>query len=378
MLDVLIAGHVCLDLAPAPPLPSGVEPGRLLEVGPLAVTAGGCVANTGRALARRGLAVGAAAAVGDDALAGVLRELLRREGLARTDLAAVAGSTSYSLVFEPAGLDRCFWHHTGANDHFTGADVAVDTARVLHLGYPPLLPAMLADDGAPIAALFGRARAAGGTTSLDLAVVDPSASAGGVDWRAVYAGVLPLTDVVSPSLDDLTSALGIREPYSPGLVRSLARQLVSLGAAVAAVTAGPHGPYLATASRDRFAAGPVLGRLPSAWWDVDLHVEPPPARVLTTNGAGDASSAGLLAALLAGGGPDEALAAMTSSAAEVLDGRAGGRGKSPVATPSWDRPTRVGDGESGEPSGREGVGEVPAPHGPLGPADRKGGPHAGR
>lgn len=367
MLDVLVAGHVCLDLAPAPPLPAGITPGRLLEVGPMTVTAGGCVANTGRALVRQGLAVGGAAACGDDALAGVLRDLLGREGLARTDLSTAAGSTSYSIVYETAGVDRCFWHHPGANDGFTGADVAVDTAQVLHLGYPPLLPAMLPGDGTPIAALFGRARAAGVTTSLDLAVVDPSAPVGRIDWRAVHAGVLPLTDVVSPSLDDLTSALGIREPYTPRLVRSLARQLVSGGAAVAAVTAGRHGPYLATASRERFAAaGPVLGRLPSAWWDVESHAQPPPTRVLTTNGAGDAASAGLLAALLAGAGPDEALAAMMSSAAAVLDGRA----RSGAMDPGRGASTGRTAAEDPAPNRTDGKAE--------GKTDGKGGPYAGR
>jgi sugar/nucleoside kinase (ribokinase family) len=323
VLDVLVAGHVCLDLTPTAPLPAGAEPGRLLEVGPLAVAAGGCVANTGRALARHGLVVGAAATVGADALGGVLRDLLSREGFARADLATTAaGSTAYSIVFESAGVDRCFWHHAGANDAFTGADVAVAGARVLHLGYPPLLPAVLPGDGAPLRALFARAREAGVTTSLDLAVVDPSAPAGRIDWRALYAAVLPLTDVVSPSLDDLTSALGIAEPYSPGLVRSLAEELLSLGAAVVAITAGGHGPYLATAPGERFAAGgPALAGLPPAWWEVRRHAQPPPTRAVTTNGAGDASTAGLLAALLAGAEPAGALAAMTASAAAVLHGR---------------------------------------------------------
>lgn len=46
---ISVAGHFCVDLVPQ--LHSArVEPGQLIEVGPLDVRLGGCVANTGLAL----------------------------------------------------------------------------------------------------------------------------------------------------------------------------------------------------------------------------------------------------------------------------------------------------------------------------------------
>lgn len=54
MHSVVIAGHVCVDFIPELPEASAVRPGELLEIGPLTVQAGGCVANTGGDLAALG------------------------------------------------------------------------------------------------------------------------------------------------------------------------------------------------------------------------------------------------------------------------------------------------------------------------------------
>ena len=51
MRSVVVAGHVCVDFIPEIPSGAATEPGELLEVGPLTVAAGGCVANTGGDLA---------------------------------------------------------------------------------------------------------------------------------------------------------------------------------------------------------------------------------------------------------------------------------------------------------------------------------------
>ena len=91
-------------------------------------------------LVELGVDVRAQADVGDDPLADVLIALLRARGIDGDGLRRVAGSTSYSLVLQSPGRDRTFWHHVGANAGFDGRDVRFDGERVLHLGYPPLLP----------------------------------------------------------------------------------------------------------------------------------------------------------------------------------------------------------------------------------------------
>lgn len=205
-MTVIVAGHLCVDLTPAFAHEPSLQPGTLVDVGPLGVRLGGAVANTARALRALGVAVTVSAAVGDDALAPIVGEQLLDEGLAHARLHVVEGSaTSYSVVVEAPGRDRTFWHHPGANDAFTGADLDLAGASLLHVGYPSLLQSLSRDAGAALVRLFERARAAGVTTSLDLAVVDPAGPAASVDWMLLLDRVLPLTDVASPSADDLRS-----------------------------------------------------------------------------------------------------------------------------------------------------------------------------
>ena len=51
--DVVVAGHICLDIIPTIPHERiEFEPGRLLQVGPAVLSTGGAVSNTGLALHR--------------------------------------------------------------------------------------------------------------------------------------------------------------------------------------------------------------------------------------------------------------------------------------------------------------------------------------
>jgi sugar/nucleoside kinase (ribokinase family) len=321
--SIALAGHLCLDIQPRLAGSADLTPGRLFEVGPLNIRPGGSVANAGRVLAGLGAAVIPYASVGDDELGSLLLAGLQREGLQAPRLTTSSGSTtSYSLVLESDGADRTFWHHTGANDEFDGTQVDVAGFSLLHFGYPSLLPAMLPNHGQPLRDLLGRARAAGVTTSLDLAVVDPESAVGALDWQSILRRAVGEADIVSPSLDDLTSALRIDEQYSPALVERLAIELLEEGAAVVAISAGRHGLHLRTGSVDRLrAGGRLLAPIAEAWADRSLNA---PAlkgsRPLTTNGAGDASSAGLLFAMLQGASPKEAARLATVCAAVVMGG----------------------------------------------------------
>lgn len=318
---ISVAGHLCVDLTPTLGPTARFAPGQLIDVGPLGVRLGGAVANTGLALAGLGTDPELQAVVGDDALAGLVAGLL---GDVRRRIAVVPGATtSYSVVLEPPGTDRTFWHHTGVNAHFDPALVSVDT-DLLHIGYPSLLPAAVADHGAPLAGLFARARAAGATTSLDLADVDPDGPVGGLDWAGILTAVVAETDVVSPSVDDLRSALADDRPASLGLAREYAGWLLARGAGVAMVTAGAHGLALRVGSAQRLASGGrVLSALPPAWADADVLLPPAPVTdVVTSTGAGDAASAGLLAALVAGLQPAAAAEAARTTAITRMRGLA--------------------------------------------------------
>ena len=321
MTRIGVAGHVCLDLTPSLDHAPGLEPGLLYEVGAMAASAGGCVANTGAQLARLGVAVSLFADVGDDALASMLRDAVSQRGLDASGFRTVVGSTSYSVVIQPPHADRTFWHHVGANRTFDGSAVQLDGLDALHVGYPSILPGLVAHAARPLIALFERAHAARVVTSLDLAVVSEPDDGTSASWRSLLAAFLPHTDVVTPSVDDLTSATGAVIDITPQGLIDAARDLVRQGAAIAAVSAGPHGIGLATGSRERFAAAGALVSSLDGWSDEALWLPAPRIdNVATTTGAGDAATAGFLAALMSRQSPAETLAMSITAGARVVSG----------------------------------------------------------
>lgn len=321
MAKVVVAGHICLDLLPALPEAAPPPPGTIVEVGALRAHPGGAVFNTGAALAAVGAEVSAVATIGADPLGGVLAELVADAGMT-TDFAVDSERcTSYSIVVETPGVDRGFWHHVGANEAFDGRDVNLDDAELVHVGYPTVLPGLFADGGAPLADLLERARTARVATSLDFCFADPRTPAGRTDWAAILRRVLPLTDIVSPSIDDLVSMRICSDDSARG-VEAAARALVDQGAGIALVSAGPRGAFLASGSAERLAAcGALAGRL-SAWNDLGIRVEPAPLDApVSTTGAGDTLTAGLLFALLQGWAPVPAGSFASRLAAARIQGQ---------------------------------------------------------
>ena len=313
MTRVVVAGHVCVDLAPRAD-DFVLEPGRLSEIGSLSITVGGSVANTGRALVALGHRVVASARVGDDDLGRIAAARLADSGIGGTPILTAGSHTSYSIVLEPEGVDRSFWHHIGANALFDGTETDVD-ADLVHLGYPSLLPRLVEDNGAGLRSLLTRARRAGATTSLDLAVVDATDA---TDWRSILSSVMPLVDVVTPSADDLRSALRTPEASAADLVE----QLIGWGVGIAAVSDGPRGIHLGAGAPSRLTAGGnALRALADRWGGARLHRPASPLRrQLTTNGAGDAATAGMLSAILREYSPERAATLAATTAAAVIQG----------------------------------------------------------
>ncbi len=324
-LEAVAAGYLCLDLTPTIPstgaerLEQLLRPGCMLMAGSLRLSLGGAAPNTGLGLARLGLAVAVNALVGKDALGRVVRELLERERAEVALMEAPEEATSYSVVLSPPGIDRLFLHHPGTNTRFDCSHVdwgRVARARVLHLGYPTLMPRLYADQGQELEAIFRKARELGAATSLDLCMLDPRSPEARLDWRAVFTRVLPQVDLFLPSIEESLCCLrpaeylALRERHPGELVghipttwfRELAREALELGAAACLLKAGSQGMYLRTAGTDRLAA---LGRAtpadPAAWADRELWAPAfVPARVASATGAGDVSISGLLAGLLRG------------------------------------------------------------------------------
>ena len=321
MFTSQVCGHICVDLIPALDGEPDLTPGRLTGAGPLSFRLGGSVANTGGDLIALGAPVTLVAEVGDDVLGASLhRVLVDRDGPGHQVIVVPGGSTSYSLVIQVPGRDRTFWHHVGVNQGVDGSRVDPGRADLLHLGYPQVLPAMLADGGAPLVDLIRRARAADVTTSLDFCVLDPASPAARFDWARLLTELLPWTDVFSPSSDDRAACTG--RPVQAGRdgLLGAAAGLVAGGAAVAMVPGGAGGLAVRVAGAERLRASRVLRPVADDWAGFSIWLPALPVPVLATVGAGDAATAGLLYGLLAGLGPEQAATLAVAAAARLVRG----------------------------------------------------------
>lgn len=323
--DIIVGGHICLDLLPdlRHVAAEGVgRPGCLAECGPLAVSSGGAVSNTGLALHRLGTRVGLMAKVGDDPIGKMIVDFLNERGPALASLIKVdaASASSYSVVLAPAGQDRSFLHHPGANATFSAADVddrQVGRAAMFHLGYPPLMPRLTEDQGADLEAIYARTKASGVVTSMDMVVPDANGASGTVSWPAILRRVLPSVDVFLPSIDEALFMLRRadfdewRGDVLPNLDRAylaaLAGELLEMGVVVAGFKLGEMGLYLRTAGASAVKRLEKLPLARSEWADREYWYPAYDVRVKGTTGAGDAAYAGFLAAMHRGLPPEACL-----------------------------------------------------------------------
>jgi sugar/nucleoside kinase (ribokinase family) len=351
--DAVVAGHICLDVIPdLSGSPRGkfatlFVPGHLLEVGPVIVSTGGPVSNTGLALNKLGIRTQLMGKVGDDLFGQAVRQVVGSYGPDLADGMVVdkTVSTSYTIIINPPGVDRIFLHCPGANNTFSADDVRYDQVsetRLFHFGYPPFMKLLFENDGAQLAEVFRRAKGTGVTTSLDMALPDPSSAAGRADWVTILKSTLPYVDVFLPSIeeilymlrrktyDELSQAAGggsFLPRIAPGLLSDLSQELLEMGVKIAVLKLGDRGLYMRTADRPALES---LGRArPSdlaAWSDKEFWAPCFKADLVGTTGAGDATIAGFLSALLRDMSPQAALTAAVAvggcnvEAADALSG----------------------------------------------------------
>jgi sugar/nucleoside kinase (ribokinase family) len=350
--DVIVTGHLCLDLHPdmaQVPLQALNMPGSLAECGPLGLSGGGAVPNVGLSLHRLGVNVRLMAAVGDDLIGHAIIDLLnaRSPELTRSIAVRPGEQSSYSIVLAPLRSDRIFLHFPGNNTTFGLPDIDFDIvaqAKHFHLGYPTILPRLMASDGAEMAEIFRRAKATSVTTSLDMTLPDPLSPSGRADWRAILRSALPYVDVFVPSIEEILFMLRradfdawrgkVLEHIDAAYLSDLAAELLDMGAAVAGFKLGESGMFLQTGPLDRFAA---FGRSPirtDEWANQQLWHPAFQVSVEGTTGAGDSAYAGLITALLRGLSPEDAIrhaCAVGACNVETADSSAGVR--------SWDETT---------------------------------------
>jgi len=321
--DVMVAGHLCLDIIPSIPdtgkleLTELLSPGKLVHVGAPQVSTGGAVSNTGIVMKKLGNRVCFTACVGNDDFGRLTVNLIKQHGNGMGIRISQESNSSYSVVIAPPHIDRIFLHSPGSNDFFTSEDLNLEQiamCRHFHFGYPQLMAKMFADEGAEMVKVMRLAKETGATTSLDMALPDPSSPAGQALWDKILLHVLPYTDIFLPSIEEALFSLeketflSMKQMHGNAelidfldikIYQRLSKRILKMGAKMTALKAGRLGWYFRTGKKigdkDNWANREL--------WSPSFQVTNPKS----TTGAGDSSIAGFLTAFLKGMSIEESL-----------------------------------------------------------------------
>lgn len=330
MGKIIVAGHIALDITPVFKNNSRqsygelLRPGKLIRVGEAEIGTGGAVSNTGLALHKLGAQVCLMSSIGEDQFGRILKNKIVDSGCEFRLKEEQEGSTSYTIVIAPKGLDRIFLHDPGCNDLLGCEDIELskaDQGAHLHFGYPTLMKKFYQNEGDELVSLMKKAKEFGLTTSLDLAAVDPESEAANCDWVRIFEKTLPYVDFFVPSIeelgflinrpiyqkwqekagdDDITLHLSIKDD-----LEVLADQVLAMGAKVVLLKCGIAGMYLKTAPEERFIKElPVL----NGWGGKSIFEDSfVPDRVRSAKGAGDSSIGAFIKAVTDGYSPEQCL-----------------------------------------------------------------------
>jgi len=285
-LEIVAAGHTCLDLIPAFTIDGRVDkltdvlvPGKMINMGECVVVGGGPVTNAGVSIRRLGVKTELIGKIGNDDFG---KEILswyeEHEGHFQGIKAVDGESTSYTIAICIPGIDRFYLHHCGANDTFGYDDMNFDLVRrskLMLFGYPPWMRKLYENRGRELTRILKKTKELGTTTALDLSLPDVDGYAGQIDWLAILEDWVPLSDFMLPSAEEIfyflhreeflekKAKLGHRESVLDRLsvreISTLGSDLISMGAAIAMVKCGHRGLYVRTADKDRLTAMGAAG-----------------------------------------------------------------------------------------------------------------------
>jgi len=326
-LEIVAAGHTCLDLIPAFTIEGQVDkltdilvPGKMINMGPCVVVGGGPVTNAGVSIRRLGVKTELIGKIGNDDFG---RQILswyeEHEGHFQGIKTVDGESTSYTIAICIPGIDRFYLHHCGANDTFGYDDMTFDLvarAKLMLFGYPPWMRKLYENTGRELTRILGRTKELGTTTALDLSLPDVNSAAGQVDWMAILKDWVPLTDIMVPSAEEIfyflykkeflakKAKLGPKESVLDHLsvteISTLGDDLIRMGTAIAMIKCGHRGLYVRTAGADRMTKTGAAGCGDLANW-ADRELWFPvyqEERFVGALGSGDSAIAGFLSAFV--------------------------------------------------------------------------------
>ncbi len=269
--DCVVCGEVCADL-PLRPIDQH-KPLREMETVPIEAIrpgSGGIVSNSGIAMARLGLAVGAFGYVGNDVWGDMLTRLFADASLNTQHLLRHPDlPTSISAVLVGDDGEHTFAYHSGASRAFDRATVLARLelfrgSMFALFGYYALMPELEHD----LPGVLKEVQQCGCRTALDAAV-------GGGKMQPLDR-ILPHLDIYVPSYDEAQSQTGEADPQR---MIAVFREFCQSG--LLGVKLGDEGALLSPAPDDWIQVPPVE----------------PPGPVVDTTGAGDSFYAGLIAGL---------------------------------------------------------------------------------
>jgi sugar/nucleoside kinase (ribokinase family) len=277
-IEIVAAGHTCLDLIPAFRIDGNVDkltdvlvPGKMIDMGDCVVVAGGPVTNAGVSIRRLGVKTELIGKVGNDDFGKeVLNWYEEHEGHFAGIKMVEGESTSYTIAICIPGIDRFYLHHCGANDTFGYDDMDFDLVRrskLMLFGYPPWMRKLYEDTGRELTKILKKTKELGTTTALDLSLPDVNSYAGQLNWLAILKDWVPLSDIMVPSAEEIfyflykekflekKAKLGPKESVLDHLtvkeISTVGNDLMNMGAAIAMIKCGHRGLYIRTADRDR-------------------------------------------------------------------------------------------------------------------------------
>jgi sugar/nucleoside kinase (ribokinase family) len=276
-IEIVAAGHTCLDLIPAFTIEGKVDkmtdvlvPGKMINMGNCVVVGGGPVTNAGVSIRRLGVKTELIGKIGDDDFGKqILQWYEEHEGHFKGIHMVKGESTSYTIAVCIPGIDRFYLHHCGANDTFGYNDMDFDLvarSKLMLFGYPPWMKKLYDNTGAELTKILKKAKDLGTTTVLDLSLPDIS-YANKFDWKAILKNWIPLCDIMVPSAEEIfyflykekflekKEKLGPKESILDHMtvkeISDLGKDMIKMGTPIAMVKCGSRGLYLRTGDKDQ-------------------------------------------------------------------------------------------------------------------------------
>jgi sugar/nucleoside kinase (ribokinase family) len=277
-IEIVAAGHTCLDLIPAFTIEGKVDkmtdvlvPGKMINMGKCVVVGGGPVTNAGVSIRRLGVKTELIGKIGDDDFGKQILAWYEEHEGHFTGIKMVEGeSTSYTIAICIPGIDRFYLHHCGANDTFGYDDMDFDlvqSSRLMLFGYPPWMRKLYENTGSELTKILKKTKELGTTTALDMSLPDVNSYAGQVNWKAILNDWVALSDIMVPSAEEVfyflykdkflekKANLGAKESVLDHMtvkeISTLGKDLLEMGTAIAMVKCGHRGLYIRTAGKDR-------------------------------------------------------------------------------------------------------------------------------